>query len=325
MKKLYLITGSAGHLANTIIRQLLTKKQKIRGLLLPHQRPIIPENEFLSYVTGDITDHKSLSSFFANPQGDELIVIHTAGIISIDNKMSDVLYRINVLGTQNIIDLSTEYGVSRFLYTSSVHVFPTLDHSTPIQETHHIHEDLVHGGYSKTKAMATRYLFERIEDGFPGIIVYPSGILGPYDPSGNFLVQMVHDYAQGNLPFGIKGGYDFVDVRDVANGCLLALEKGKIGQDYILSNRHFDLSEILAIIHSFTGKKEIPILPVWMAKIGLPVMSLWAKSKKKRPLYTLFSLATLTSGEVFSHQKASDELGYTTRDMKDTIHDTLQP
>jgi dihydroflavonol-4-reductase len=65
-------------------------------------------------------------------------------------------------------------------------------------------------------------------------------------------------------------------------------------------------------------------LPVWVAKIGLPIMSLWAKSKKKGPLYTLFSLATLTSGEVFSHQKATERLGYTTRDMKDTICDTLK-
>lgn len=324
MGKLFLLTGSGGHLGNTIIRELLTQKQRVRGLLLSGQKPIIPENEFVSYVHGDVTDRESLLPFFANPEGDELVVIHTAGIISIDNKMSDFLYRVNVLGTKNMIDLSLQCSVSRFLYTSSVHVFPSLDRFPPIQETHHIHEDLVRGGYSKTKAIATRYLFDCIRNGFPGIVVYPSGILGPYDPSGNFLVQMVHDYAQGNLPFGIQGGYDFVDVRDVANGCLLALSKGKIGEDYILSNRHFDLTELLAIIHSFTDKKEIPILPVWVAKIGLPVMSLWAKSKKKRPLYTLFSLATLTSGEVFSHQKATDRLGYTTRDMKDTICDTLK-
>ena len=77
----------------------------------------------------------------------------------------------------------------------------------------------------------------------------PSGILGPFGGTGNYLVQLVNDYIMGRLPACVKGGYDFVDVRDVAQGCLLAADKGRKGECYILSNRHYEIREVLAMVH----------------------------------------------------------------------------
>ncbi len=154
-------------------------------------------------------------------------------------------------------------------------------------------------------------------------MVHPSGILGPYDNSGNHLVQLVKDYIKGKLPACVKGGYDFVDVRDVAAGCLLAAEKGRQGECYILSNKHYEIKDILAIAKTIGGGKRIPVLPMWMAKMAEPFLRKAAEIRKRRPLYTKYSLHTLTANDKFSHEKATKELGYHPRDIKTTIADTL--
>ena len=104
------------------------------------------------------------------------------------------------------------------------------------------------------------------------VVVHPSGILGPYDNSGNHLVQMVKDYLTGKLPACVKGGYDFVDVRDVAYGCLTAAERGKTGECYILSNRHYEVRDVLRIARTVCGGRRLPVLPMWMAKAAAPLL-----------------------------------------------------
>ena len=184
------------------------------------------------------------------------------------------------------------------------------------------------GGYAKTKAAATRIVLQAAKRGLDVVVVHPSGILGPYARSGNHLVQMVAEYLNGTLPACVKGGYDFVDVRDVAQGCLLAAEKGRNGECYILSDRYCEIREVLAIAGAAAGKKMLPVLPIWMAKMAAPFIQLHARRKKRRPLYTAYSLHVLGSGERFSHKKATDELGYHPRDLQETIRDMvadLQP
>ena len=88
-------------------------------------------------------------------------------------------------------------------------------------------------------------MLDAVQEGLDAVVVHPSGILGPYDRSGNHLVQLVNDYINGKLPACVNGGYDFVDVRDVADGCLKAIEKGKPGECFILSNRHYEVKDCL--------------------------------------------------------------------------------
>ena len=161
------------------------------------------------------------------------------------------------------------------------------------------------------------------QEGLDAVVVHPSGILGPYDRSGNHLVQMVAEYLHGTLPACVKGGYDFVDVRDVAEGCLLAAEKGRKGECYILSDRYCEIREVLEIAGAVSGKKKLPVLPLWMAKMAAPFIQLHARRKKRRPLYTAYSLHVLGTGERFSHKKATEELGYHPRDLKVTIRDMV--
>ena len=120
-----------------------------------------------------------------------------------------------------------------------------------------------------------------------------------------------------------EAGYDFVDVRDVASGCLLAAEKGRKGECYILSDKYCEIREVLDIAGEVSGKKKLPVLPLWMAKLAAPFMQLHSRRKKQRPLYTAYSLHVLGSGERFSHKKATEELGYSPRDLRLTIRDMV--
>ena len=321
MKKLYIITGANGHLGSTIIRKLRSTACRIRGLILPTETGTDEEN--LTYYTGDIRSKDSLRPLFENTDGEEVIVIHTAGIIDISEHVSPTVYDVNVNGTKNVLALCKEFAVSRLVYVSSVHAIPELDPLSVLHEVNTFSPDTVIGGYAKTKAEATQAVLDAAKDGLDAVVVHPSGILGPYDRSGNHLVQMVTDYISKRLPACVRGGYDFVDVRDVADGCLAAAEKGRSGECYILSNRHYEIKEVLAMVKEETGRRKLPVLPMWMAKAAAPMMQWYAKCKKERPLYTKYSLHTLQSNDRFSHTKATLELGYNPRDLKQTIHDTI--
>lgn len=322
MEKLFIVTGANGHLGNTLIRLLSKRKENICGLILSQETCIDTKN--IHYIKGDIRDISSLRPLFENNINKEVYVIHTAGIIDISEKVSPLLYDVNVNGTKNILSLCQEYHVKRLVYISSVHAIPEKNKISVLKEVKQFSPENVIGGYAKTKAEATQAVLEAVKNGLNAVIVHPSGIIGPYDRSGNHLVQMILDYLKGTLPACVNGGYDFVDVRDVARGCLLALEKGECGSCYILSNRHYEIQEVLKMVRRIAGGKKFFILPMWMAKLSVPIMQWRAKRKKVRPLCTIYSLYTLESNDKFSHDKATSELGYKPRDLYITLKDTVQ-
>ena len=321
MKKLFIITGANGHLGGTIVRMLNGRPVQVRGLVFGDKKK--QDTGSIHYYSGDVREPETLRPLFERCEDMETIVIHTAGIIDISNHVSPELYDVNVNGTKNILALCREYPVKRLVYVSSVHAIPEQKRGNVTGEIRDFSPDAVVGGYAKTKAEATREVRRAAQEGLDAVVVHPSGILGPYDRSGNHLVQMVAEYLHGTLPACVKGGYDFVDVRDVAEGCLLAAEKGRKGECYILSDRYCEIREVLEIAGSVSGKKKLPVLPLWMAKMAAPFIQLHARRKKRRPLYTAYSLHVLGTGERFSHKKATEELGYHPRDLKVTIRDMV--
>lgn len=321
MKKLFIITGANGHLGGTIVRMLNGRPVQVRGLVFGDKKK--QDTGSIHYYSGDVREPETLRPLFEGCEDMETIVIHTAGIIDISNHVSPELYDVNVNGTKNILALCREYLVKRLVYVSSVHAIPEQKRGNVTGEIRDFSPDVVVGGYAKTKAEATREVLRAAQEGLDAVVVHPSGILGPYDRSGNHLVQMVAEYLHGTLPACVKGGYDFVDVRDVAEGCLLAAEKGRKGECYILSDRYCEIREVLEIAGDVSGKKKLPVLPLWMAKMAAPFIQLHARRKKRRPLYTAYSLHVLGTGERFSHKKATEELGYHPRDLKVTIRDMV--
>lgn len=321
MERIILVTGAKGHLGAAIVRLLAAQGGTVRGLALPGDTG--PEVPGVQYFTGDVRKPDSLRPFFCAPPGAVLDVIHAAGIVDVSGRDPAAMEAVNVAGTRNLLALCRAYGVRRLLYVSSVHAIPEAARGTAIREAAHFAPALVAGGYAKTKAAATQLVLDAAAAGLDAVVVHPSGILGPGDEGGgNHLVQMVCDYLAGRLPACVAGGYDFVDVRDVAQGCLLALEQGRSGACYILSGQFCSVQNVLKLVRQTAGGRRLAVLPMWLARAAAPFFQAAARRRRQRPLYTAYSLYTLRSNGLFSHEKATAELGYHPRPLAETVRDT---
>jgi len=325
MKRLFIVTGAYGHLGNTIIKKLLAKGENVRALVLPAEKSAALDGLDLEIVRGDICRADSLGSLFTVNEPTEIIVIHTAGIVSIASKYQKKVRDVNVNGTANIIKMCLKHQVKRLVYISSVHAIPEKNGGEVITEVDSFSPERVFGLYSKTKAEATQLVLDSVKKGLDAVVVHPSGIIGPQDYGRSHTTQLIIDYLEGRLIAGIKGGYDFVDVRDVADGTIAAAEKGRRGECYILSGRYIQVCELLMLLHEISGKRKISItLPLWFVKATASLSEFYYKLLRQPPLYTSYSLYVLGCNANFSHEKATRELGYSPRDIRETLVDTVE-
>ena len=135
---------------------------------------------------------------------------------------------------------------------------------------------------------------------------------------------MIESYLNGSLTACVEGGYDFVDVRDVAEGVIEAAEHGRRGECYILSGGYVRVRDLLDRLHEITGRRRVStVLPMWFARLTAPLAELFYRIRGEAPLYTRYSLFTLTSNAKFSCAKARRDLGYHARDLNATLRDTV--
>lgn len=324
MNKIYIITGANGFLGNNIIRKLEQEKNsEIRAFVLKGESIKSLENLKCKIYYGDVTKKESLASVFENTEGKEVFVIHCAGIVYIKSKYNPLVYNVNVNGTKNIVDKVLNIN-AKLVYISSVHAIPECD--GVITETVDFDPNRVEGLYAKTKAEAAKYVMDAVKTkNLNACIIHPSGIIGPNDYGNSHLTELVKEVASGKLFACVKGGYDFVDVRDVADGVINACNKNTKGECYILSNKYITIKELSDIICDCVERKKINIvLPIWIAKIFALFFEIYYNLKKQTPLFTKYSLYTLSSNANFSNKKAKEELNFKNRDMIDTIKDTIK-
>ncbi len=326
MKSIVIVTGAGGFLGNNVVRALLEQgTREIRTLLLPGEsdRPLagLPVKIF----RGDVTQPETLAPLFAGAQDAEVTVFHCAALVYIKSRENPAVRQVNYEGTMNIAKECLRLG-ARLVYVSSVHALPEKPHGETITEVSHFDPDAVVGLYAKSKAETAEAVLRMTrEQGLDAVIVHPSGIMGPHDFGRTHLTQLITDYMNGGLTACVKGGYDFVDVRDVAKGVLLAAEKGRAGECYLLSNRCYGIRELLDLVGEVSGRRKVlTVLPMWFARGTARMAELYYEIRRQPPLYTPYSLYTLTTNANFSHEKATRELGYETRDMRETLRDTLR-
>lgn len=323
MGRIYFLTGAAGHLGNALARALVNKGHRVWVFILDGKENHVVGVERVFY--GDVCDRASLEAVFTAAMGEKMIFIHCAGMVSITSPYNQRLYDVNVSGTKNAVDLSLQYDIEKFIYVSSVHAIAESRDGRVVLETDHFDPDEVVGHYAKSKAEATRYVLEAVPKGLVLNVVHPSGIIGPYDYGNSHMSAMIIDYYKNRLFAGMVGGYDFVDVRDVAEGIIACCERGTPGSCYILSNQYFTVKNLLELLSILSSKRKIrTYLPLWLVKLTAPLAELYYRILRRPPLYTSYSVYTLTTNTRYSHEKATQELGYKPRDMRQTLADTIE-
>lgn len=325
MKRIYIVTGASGFLGNNIIRMLEhDDNAEVRAFVLNGESISSLNNLKCSIYYGDVTKADTLNSIFDGSGDAEIFVIHCAAVVYIKSKYNSRVYDVNVNGTKNIVDKVLEYN-AKLIYVSSVHAIPEKSDGNLISEVSIFNPDDVVGLYAKTKAEAARYVMDSVKDkGLNACIVHPSGILGPYDFSNSHLTALVREIVRGKLPMCVKGGYDFVDVRDVAKGIIMACDKGKMGECYIMSGEFVSIKKLADLVCDVVGRKRIKVvLPIMIAKIVAPFYEMYYNVKGKTPLFTKYSLYTLSSNSNFSNEKVKRDLGFVNRNITDTVKDMV--
>lgn len=324
MEELYIVTGAAGFLGSTIVRQLVEKNKRVRAFVLPNDKSVeyLPSN--IEIVKGDLLDIDSLENLFKDSNKYITYVMHIASIVTVDPKYSQLVMDVNVKGTKNIIDMSIKYNIKRLLYCSSTGAIPELKKGK-ISETESFDENKVLGCYSKSKALATKLVLS-YKDLLDVVVVHPSGILGPNDYAKGETTRVLIDIINGKMKAGINGSFNLCDVRDLANGAILALKNGKRGECYILANDMVSFKKFAKMIskEAKNNKKVKLFLPIWLSNIIAKKMEKKAKKNGTKPLMTTFSVYNLARNNDFSSEKAKKELGYETRSYEITIKDEVK-
>ena len=315
------ITGATGHLGNVLVRKLVSMNKKVRALILPGEDIASLEGLEVEKVEGDVRVPDSLRKAFEGAD----IVYHCAGIISILPGQQKQLYQVNVLGTRNVVKVCLETKVKRLVYTSSIHALSEPAPGIVIDESREFNPENVLGEYSKSKALGTLEVLKGIEKGLDAVILCPSGIIGPYDYRISEMGKLIVDFVKGKVKACVDGAYDFVDVRDVAEGLILACEKGKKGECYILSGQQISVQQLLKFLEEISGVKAPSFkIPHQAARAVGFFNVLYCNLVKIKPLFTPFSIDVLASNSLVSCQKAQDELGYSPRSIYESIKDTVR-
>lgn len=311
----YLVTGSDGHLGSWVIKKLIKQGKTVRGLRLPTSKFTTPIIEEVYY--GDVTDIESMRDFF---NVEHAKVIHTAGIISVSKKMTKSLYNVNVQGSINVLKLCKEKNFP-LTYISSVHSFCATKGS--VNEDSLIDPKKVVGPYATTKAITTKIMMKERKN-LPINIVFPTGILGPKDYGKNHLNSVIKDRISGKLFAYIAGGYDMVDVRDVASFVVKLATSPTVNENFILSNSFILVKDFLEKIGSvLKDKKHLIKIPTIVARIIAPLSEIYYKIIKRPALFSSYSIFTLNHSPKFSHNKATALFAYTPRTIEKTIKDII--
>jgi dihydroflavonol-4-reductase len=315
-----LVTGATGHIGNVLVRKLLAAGESVRVLIFPGEDTLPLKDLLLEMVTGDVLDPLSLRKAMQGVTR----VFHLAGIISILPGKNRIVNRVNFEGTQNIIAEARQAGVKRLIYTSSIHAIQRAPQGVRIDERLPFDPENSAGEYDRSKAQASLAVLEASRNGLDSVILCPTGVIGPNDYRRSELGQLILDCVEQKTQFYVDGAYDFVDVRDVADGIMKAAEKGRSGETYILSGEKLTVRRIIDLLWDLTGRRFARIyIPFSLARFAARFTPLLYVHRKIKPRFTSYSLETLRSNSDISHAKATAELGYHPRRLKESIADTV--
>jgi len=317
---MWLVTGATGHVGNVLVRKLLERGEKVRALLLPGECRESISGLNIEAFEGNVLNLDAVFESMRGVRG----VFHLAGVISIMPGSNSFVQKVNVGGTKNILRAAMESGIKKLIYTSSIHALQRVENGV-IDENLPYDMNNPYGAYDRSKAEATMDVLNAAHSGLEAVVACPTGVIGPFDFRGSMMGAVIHDAAVAKPTLYVDGAYDFVDVRDVADGLISAAENGKRGESYILSGQKISVRYMLETVREITGKNFFRMkIPFDLAKFAALFTPMYYQFAKATPRFTPYSLEVLQSNSNISHAKATQELGYLPRSLYESIKDTVR-
>jgi dihydroflavonol-4-reductase len=309
------VTGASGHIGANLVRDLVAVDRRVRVLVHRNRRPL--EGLDVEVAAGDVLDPGSV----ADALRDAEVVYHLAGVISLSERRAPAIHAVNVAGTANVLRAAARSGVRRLVHCSSIHAYDLrgarrVDEHTPQVPEGSRH----HSAYDRSKAAGERMVRAAVERGLDAVIVNPTSVIGPSDFEPSRMGRFFLAFARGRLPALVRGGFDFVDVRDVSAALQAAAVRGRPGEGYLVGGHFRTVVELGAMAAAATGRPAPRLaVPLAVARLAAPAAEAIARRSGTEPLFGRGSLAVLRAGTPVDSGRAAAELGHRPRDTADTV------
>ena len=316
-----LVTGASGHLGANLVRALLERGEKVRVFIRSESENLAIKGLDVEQAFGDLRDKASIITAVKGCD----YVYHCAAFVSIRDGDRKELYDVNVLGTRYLMQACLAEGVKKVVHCSSFGAVGN-NPAGASNEQWAVSPYEMTTDYEISKTFAELEVYKEISRGLPAVIVNPSGIVGPWDFMPSLLGKTIIEFAQGKMRGSVSGGFDFVPVQDVVQGHLLAMEKGVIGERYLLTGEQHTINETLEWLEEFTGvKKPWLVIPTFiMQNIAIVKDSIERKFfPHVYPRFNYHSIRLLNCGKFGSNAKAVKELGLKPTPVKEAYRDSI--
>jgi nucleoside-diphosphate-sugar epimerase len=316
------VTGGTGFIGGEVVRQLRARGDDVACLVRNPEKGRKAAELGCELVNGDLGDADALRRGMEGCDA----VVHAAAMyeVGIPAKQRPAMWEANVAGTERVLNAALEAQVPKLVYVSTVGVFGNTHRKVVDESYEHPGKEFT-SYYEETKLEAHRIAKRMIADGLPGVIVQPGGVYGPGDTSQ--VADLLEQFLAGKLPLlpFPELGICLTHVEDIASGILLALDKGALGETYVISGPVTTMREAIETVAAATGRKAPKhAMPVGLMKAMTPIGPLVGKVMGQPP--NLRELISSADGVTFwaGHEKASRELGYAPRGLEEGLRQTLE-
>jgi dihydroflavonol-4-reductase len=304
-----LVTGATGFLGSHVARQLVSAGQSVRVLVRPNSNLAALAGLNVKYFEGDLRDRSSLERAVCGVRR----VFHVAADYRLWAPLPEEIYQNNVEGTRKLLDAvaALNSSVERVVYTSTVATIAVPRHGAlPNENTHATCDEMI-GHYKRSKFLAEQVAVEAAAAGVPVVIVNPTAPVGPWDWKPTPTGRIILDFLKGKMPAYVDTGLNVAPVEDIAAGHLLAAEKGRVGERYILGGRNMTLKQILDALSAITGRPAPRVrLPHAVALAAGYADQLFSRLAGRQPQIPVEGVKMSRHRMFVESDKAARELGY---------------